>query len=89
MDQEDQKGQVMDQKGQEDQVMDHKGKEVNKMGYVVEEDLVKIVDQVNHGVQKDLVMSKALVVNVMEELLFQKVQDLLKVNLFKFLKQIL
>ena len=78
-----------DQKGQEDQVMDHKGKEVNKMGYVVEEDLVKIVDQVNYGVQKDLVMSKALVVNVMEELLFQKVQDLQKVNLFKFLKQIL
>ena len=82
----DQKDQVMDQ---EDQVMDQEGNKVNKMGYVVEEDLVKIVDQVNHGVQKELVMSKALVVNVMEDLLFQKVQDLLKVNLFKFLKQIL
>ena len=79
----------MDQEDQKDRVMDQKGKEVNKMGYVVEEDLVKIVDQVNHGVQKDLVMSKALVVNVMEELVFQKVQDLLKVNSFKFLKQIL
>jgi len=79
----------MDQEDQKDQVMDQKGKEVNKMGYVVEEDLVKIVDQVNHGVQKDLVMSKALVVNVIEELVFQKVQDLLKVNSFKFLKQIL
>ena len=57
-----------DQKGQEDQVMDQEGNKVNKMGYVVEEDLVKIVDQVNHGEQMDHAVYKALVVYVTQNL---------------------